>query len=105
LLTYSLTLTHLLTYSLTYLLTHLFSCSGSAGMFATCCIQPIDMIKVRIQLTGELGSGKTVRNPFTVGAKFVKEEGLIIYSYTHILIYSYTHILIYSYSHAYILTH
>src|SRR5579871_3132604 len=26
---------------------------GLAGMFATVCIQPIDMIKVRIQLAGE----------------------------------------------------
>ena len=26
---------------------------GLSGMFATCCIQPIDMIKVRLQLAGE----------------------------------------------------
>src|SRR5271170_7992074 len=33
---------------------------GLAGMFATMCIQPIDMVKVRIQLAGE-GSRSGVR--------------------------------------------
>lgn len=28
-----------------------FATGSLAGMFATCCIQPIDMVKVRIQLT------------------------------------------------------
>jgi len=46
-------------------------------MMATCCIQPIDMVKVRIQLTGELGKGKTIRNPFVVGAKLIREEGIL----------------------------
>lgn len=27
-----------------------FALGGMSGMFATCCIQPIDMIKVRIQV-------------------------------------------------------
>ena len=29
-----------------------FVIGGLSGMIATCCIQPIDMIKVRIQLRG-----------------------------------------------------
>eukprot|EP00437_Effrenium_voratum_P063576 CAMPEP_0181494770 /NCGR_PEP_ID=MMETSP1110-20121109/51983_1 /TAXON_ID=174948 /ORGANISM="Symbiodinium sp., Strain CCMP421" /LENGTH=55 /DNA_ID=CAMNT_0023622273 /DNA_START=51 /DNA_END=215 /DNA_ORIENTATION=+ len=28
-----------------------FATGSLSGMFATCCIQPIDMVKVRIQLT------------------------------------------------------
>ena len=44
---------------------------GLAGMFATACIQPIDMIKVRIQLAGE-GSRSGVRpNAFKVAKDIV----------------------------------
>lgn len=39
-------------------------------MIATCCIQPIDMVKVRIQL-GSTG------NPLSVGAAIVREEGFM----------------------------
>lgn len=41
---------------------------GASGMFATCVIQPIDMVKVRIQL-GATG------NPLSVGAAIAREEG------------------------------
>lgn len=52
-----------------------FACGGLGGMFATTCVQPIDMVKVRIQLTGEGGS-RTVRNPFVVAKQIIKNEGV-----------------------------
>jgi solute carrier family 25 oxoglutarate transporter 11 len=42
---------------------------GASGMLATCLIQPVDMVKVRLQL-GEKGS------PFGVAAKLVRAEGV-----------------------------
>ncbi|VWU51628.1 dicarboxylate/tricarboxylate carrier [Hepatocystis sp. ex Piliocolobus tephrosceles] len=52
-----------------------FAVGGLSGMFATVCIQPIDMIKVRIQLSAE---GKNaVKNPFTIAKNIIKNEGVI----------------------------
>jgi len=52
-----------------------FLLGAMSGSSATLCIQPIDMIKVRIQLQGE-GTGKGVNtNPFSVGRKIIAEEG------------------------------
>ncbi|ETO22507.1 mitochondrial dicarboxylate carrier protein [Reticulomyxa filosa] len=52
-----------------------FLLGGLAGSSATICIQPIDMVKVRIQLQGE-GTGKGVnRNPFSVGRELIAKEG------------------------------
>jgi len=50
---------------------------GLSGMIATCVIQPIDMVKVRIQLQGEGGKGAAgeSKNPFTVFRNVVKNEG------------------------------
>jgi len=45
-----------------------------SGMFATCCIQPMDMIKVRIQL-GAAEGGST--SPFTIASTMIKEEGFM----------------------------
>eukprot|EP00455_Lapot_gusevi_P044688 TRINITY_DN561_c0_g2_i1.p1 TRINITY_DN561_c0_g2~~TRINITY_DN561_c0_g2_i1.p1 ORF type:complete len:302 (-),score=130.20 TRINITY_DN561_c0_g2_i1:145-1050(-) len=50
-----------------------FLVGGSAGMFATCCIQPIDMMKTRIQIAGE--GTKQGKGFFEIGRAFVKEEG------------------------------
>lgn len=44
-----------------------------SGMFATCCIQPIDMVKVRIQL-GAAEGGST--NPVTIASNMMKQEGI-----------------------------
>lgn len=44
-----------------------------AGCAATCCIQPIDMIKVRIQL-GAAEGGST--NPMQIASTMMKEEGV-----------------------------
>ncbi|EPT28713.1 2-oxoglutarate/malate translocase OMT [Toxoplasma gondii TgCatPRC2] len=50
-----------------------FAVGGLSGCVATTCVQPIDMIKVRIQLAGEAG-GST--NPFTVCRNIAKNEGI-----------------------------
>jgi solute carrier family 25 oxoglutarate transporter 11 len=44
-----------------------------SGCIATCCIQPIDMVKVRIQL-GAAEGGST--NPMTIASTMMKEEGV-----------------------------
>ena len=45
-----------------------FANGGVSGMIATCCIQPIDIVKVRIQL-GATGS------PIAIASNIVKQEG------------------------------
>jgi solute carrier family 25 oxoglutarate transporter 11 len=52
-----------------------FALGGLSGMGATCVIQPLDMIKVRIQLTGEAGSAANA-NPFSTGANIIRTEGV-----------------------------
>lgn len=49
-----------------------FVTGSMAGCSATVCIQPIDMIKVRIQL-GAAEGGST--SPFTIASQMIKEEG------------------------------
>merc|ERR1712087_48720 len=44
-----------------------------AGSFATCCIQPMDMIKVRIQL--QAAAAGCSGNPLTVGTQVIRNEG------------------------------
>eukprot|EP00918_Siedleckia_nematoides_P076857 GHVU01167988.1.p1 GENE.GHVU01167988.1~~GHVU01167988.1.p1 ORF type:complete len:290 (+),score=40.41 GHVU01167988.1:266-1135(+) len=51
-----------------------FAAGGFAGCAATCFVQPIDMVKVRIQLAGEGATGGAA-NPFTIAREFVKKEG------------------------------
>lgn len=49
-----------------------FLTGSMAGCTATCCIQPIDMVKVRIQLGAE-GGGAT--SPITVAQNILRNEG------------------------------
>jgi len=52
-----------------------FVTGGSAAMMATCIIQPIDMVKVRIQMQ-EVGKGQKIQsNPFTLASNIIKQEG------------------------------
>jgi solute carrier family 25 (mitochondrial oxoglutarate transporter), member 11 len=45
-----------------------------SGMFATCCIQPIDLIKVRIQVLA--GDNPGVKySPIQVGKQILAKEG------------------------------
>jgi solute carrier family 25 (mitochondrial oxoglutarate transporter), member 11 len=49
---------------------------GFSGMFATCCIQPLDIIKVRIQLRSEaVGEGLSL-SPVQVAKDLYKEGGV-----------------------------
>mmetsp|Transcript_2088 Transcript_2088/g.4753 ORF Transcript_2088/g.4753 Transcript_2088/m.4753 type:complete len:297 (+) Transcript_2088:51-941(+) len=50
-----------------------FATGSLAGMFATCCIQPIDMVKVRIQLTA--GTAEAA-GPVTIAGNMLKNEGV-----------------------------
>jgi solute carrier family 25 oxoglutarate transporter 11 len=50
-----------------------FAVGSAAGCFATACIQPMDMIKVRIQLQAGVAGATT--SPFKIAAKMISEEG------------------------------
>jgi len=45
-----------------------------SGSIATCCIQPIDMVKVRIQLNAQIGASQS---PLAVGSQLIKEDGFL----------------------------
>jgi solute carrier family 25 oxoglutarate transporter 11 len=49
---------------------------GAASCIAVACVQPIDMIKVRLQLSGEMGKGPLVKSPFKMAALIYKNEGM-----------------------------
>eukprot|EP01016_Furgasonia_blochmanni_P054358 TRINITY_DN8948_c0_g1_i2.p1 TRINITY_DN8948_c0_g1~~TRINITY_DN8948_c0_g1_i2.p1 ORF type:complete len:328 (+),score=45.21 TRINITY_DN8948_c0_g1_i2:75-986(+) len=56
-----------------------FFIGGTSGMFATAVIQPIDTIKVRIQLESEsqaLSGGKGNFSPLVIGSQLIKTEGV-----------------------------
>lgn len=50
-----------------------FASGGIAGALATCVIQPIDMVKVRIQIAGE--SAGAVKSPFVIASQIIKADG------------------------------
>jgi len=50
-----------------------FTTGALAGCGATCCIQPIDMVKVRIQL---LAGTADAAGPFTIASNMLKNEGV-----------------------------
>lgn len=53
-----------------------FFIGGFSACCATCCIQPIDMVKVQIQLQEGGAAGATViRNPVTMAGHLVKNNG------------------------------
>ena len=60
----------------TSLLVKPFVLGGASGMFATACIQPIDMVKVRIQLAGEQGAG-ALKNPLAICLSVIRNEGFL----------------------------
>jgi len=49
--------------------------SGLAGMGATCVVQPIDLIKTRMQLSGEGGALK-YKSSFHAALDIVKSNGI-----------------------------
>jgi len=50
-----------------------FATGSLSGMFATCCMQPVDMVKVRIQL---LAGTAEAAGPVTIATNILKNEGL-----------------------------
>ena len=50
-----------------------FLVGSMAGSVATCCIQPMDMVKTRIQLSAVNG-GPT--NPLVIGGQLLRSEGV-----------------------------
>lgn len=50
-----------------------FVSGGLGGALATCVIQPVDMVKVRIQIAGE--SAGAVKNPFSIASAIIKQDG------------------------------
>lgn len=55
-----------------------FFIGGLSGCFATICVQPIDMIKIRIQIKSEQmgrARGNTI-SPFTVGKEIYSQLGI-----------------------------
>ena len=52
-----------------------FIIGGVSGMFATCCIQPIDFVKVQLQLQGEGHKGVHL-SPFTVARETISKYGV-----------------------------
>ena len=54
-----------------------FLSGGIAGCAATCCIQPIDTVKVRIQLQGENVTNTNIlrKNALQIGKNIIKTEG------------------------------
>lgn len=51
-----------------------FIVGGLSGCVATCCIQPVDMVKVRLQLAGE-GGAHGSKSPIHVFKTVLKDEG------------------------------
>lgn len=52
-----------------------FAFGGLAGMMATCIVQPIDLIKTRMQLSGEGGTQKIHKSSFSAAINIAKSEG------------------------------
>ena len=50
-----------------------FATGGIAGALATCVIQPIDMVKVRIQIAGE--SAGAIKNPIAIASAIIRADG------------------------------
>ncbi|XP_066140315.1 mitochondrial 2-oxoglutarate/malate carrier protein-like [Euwallacea fornicatus] len=50
---------------------------GSAGMLATCFVQPLDLLKNRMQLSGQGGKAKEHKTSLHLLKSIVKNEGLL----------------------------
>lgn len=48
---------------------------GLSGIGATCVVQPLDLVKTRMQISGMGGAAKEYNNTFDAIAKIVKREG------------------------------
>lgn len=53
-----------------------FIMGGSAGMGATMFVQPLDLVKNRMQLSGEGGSARAYKNSFDAITSIIRSEGV-----------------------------
>lgn len=53
-----------------------FAMGGTAGMSATLFVQPLDLVKNRMQISGEGGQSKLYRNSFHAVTSIIKNEGI-----------------------------
>lgn len=53
-----------------------FLVGGTSATMATCTIQPLDMVKVRMQLAGEGSAAAIDANPVSVARTIIKESGV-----------------------------
>lgn len=53
-----------------------FIMGGSAGMGATMFVQPLDLVKNRMQLSGEGGSARAYKNSFDAITSIIRNEGV-----------------------------
>lgn len=51
-------------------------CGGTAATFGSCCIHPIDLAKVRMQIYGQINPGKTVPSFPTILKNMVAADGV-----------------------------
>ncbi|KAL5103646.1 Mitochondrial 2-oxoglutarate/malate carrier protein [Taenia crassiceps] len=54
-----------------------FVLGGSAGMMATCVVQPLDLVKTRLQVSGEGGAAKLYNSTFHAIRTIVRQEGVL----------------------------
>lgn len=53
-----------------------FAMGGAAGMSATMFVQPLDLVKNRMQISGEGGKSKLYKNSFHAFSSIIKNEGV-----------------------------
>lgn len=53
-----------------------FAMGGMSGMSATLFVQPLDLVKNRMQLSGEGGSAKLYKNSFDAVTSIIRNEGI-----------------------------
>ncbi|KAM7539329.1 hypothetical protein Aperf_G00000059239 [Anoplocephala perfoliata] len=52
-----------------------FVLGGSSGMLATCVVQPLDLVKTRMQVSGEGGAARTYNSTLHAISTIVRQEG------------------------------
>jgi len=52
-------------------------CGGTAATFGSCCIHPIDLAKVRMQIYGQINPGKPIPGFPTIIKNMVSSEGVL----------------------------
>jgi solute carrier family 25 oxoglutarate transporter 11 len=53
-----------------------FFCAGVSGCLTTCCVHPLDVIRIRMQLDSEGGATRVFRNPWHCATSIAKADGI-----------------------------